>query len=168
MAVVLKKCHAFQRQFDAILSWRRDGGKEKGIAPRVVIVEDNSFDEQLTLAGLAATGLECEIFIARDGEEALRILREVQPDLILLDVKVPKLSGLSLLDWIRSESRLRSTPAVILSSWDDEDSMTFAYSRGASGYVVKPLDHEVYVARVKAACLGLLSASESMTVRSLT
>ncbi len=98
-------------------------------------------------------GLESRTSVARDSEQALVILSSAPADLVLLDVKLPKLSGLGVLEWIRHNQKLRQIPVVIMSNSELPANITAAYERGASGYIFKPLDHNSYISSIKSACL---------------
>ncbi len=126
--------------------------------PTIIVVEDTALDEQLTLAAIGGLGFEVTVVVARDGEEALKFFRGAQADLILLDIKLPKLNGLSLLEWIRTNPRLGTVPVVIVSNSDEPGEVRLAYERGASGYVFKPTDPDAYLRQIKAACLFWLRA----------
>jgi two-component system response regulator len=116
----------------------------------ILLVEDNARDEELTLRALRKNRINNEVFIARDGKEALDYLfcrdphteRDPNelPTLLLLDLKLPKIDGIEVLRQLRANERTKLMPVVILtSSIEDEDSLA-GYSSGANSYVRKPVD----------------------------
>ncbi len=128
--------------------------------PRIVVVEDTVVDEELTIKAITEIGLERRTAVARDGEQALEILMNNPADLIFLDVRLPKLSGLGVLDWIRHNERLRHVPVVLMSNSEHSEDISAAYERGASGYIFKPIDPDSYISSIKSACLYWLRGRE--------
>lgn len=120
--------------------------------PRVLLVEDNRDDEDLARLSIESSGVPCEVDVARDGAEALEILfgaPESETDgprpplrLILLDLKVPKVSGLEVLQRVRSDPRTKYVPVVVLTSSSEERDLVNAYAFGANGYIIKPINME--------------------------
>lgn len=125
----------------------------------ILLVEDNPDDELLTLRALRSGQVANEIVVARDGAEALDFLfgtgsyagRNIQetPELILLDLKLPKLDGLEVLQRIRTDLRTRHLPIVILTSSDEENDILESYNRGANSYIRKPVDFAQFTEAVK-------------------
>ena len=125
----------------------------------ILIVEDNPDDELLTLDALRSATSPCDIAITRDGAEAIDYLfragahrdrdPSVKPCVILLDLKLPKLSGLDVLKRIRADERTRFLPVVLLTSSSQEEDMIRAYSYGANSYVRKPVQFERFVDAVR-------------------
>lgn len=119
------------------------------------MVEDNPDDELLTLDALRTAGTPCDIAVTRDGVEALEYLfadgayagrdQAVQPCLILLDLKLPKLSGFDVLSRIRADHRTRLTPVVLLTSSSQDEDMIRGYSAGANSFVRKPVKFERFL-----------------------
>ena len=115
----------------------------------ILLVEDNPDDEALTLRALKQSKLANEIVITRDGNEALEFLfaagkyegRDVShtPAVILLDLKLPKLSGLEVLQQLRADPRTRLIPVVVLTSSSEDEDMMRSYELGANSYVRKPV-----------------------------
>lgn len=115
----------------------------------ILLVEDNPDDEALTLRALKQSKLANEIVITRDGTEALDFLfgtgafagRDVTntPGVVLLDLKLPKLSGLEVLQRLRADPRTRLTPVVVLTSSSEDEDMMRSYEFGANSYVRKPV-----------------------------
>ena len=125
---------------------------------KILFVEDNMNDIELTLTALDEYGLANEVVVVNDGEEALNYLRNKEqfasrphglPVVVLLDVKLPKIDGLEVLKEMRSDPDLKVIPVVMLSSSREEKDLLTSYSLGASAYVVKPLDFSEFVATIK-------------------
>ena len=119
---------------------------------RILLVEDNPDDVELTLRAFKKYNLTNEITVARDGEEALEILfnpqRDVpgqkRPNLILLDLKLPKVDGLEVLQKIKSYPQIKLIPVVILTSSREEDDLTKSYQLGVNSYIRKPVDFDKF------------------------
>src|ERR1700756_1442522 len=114
---------------------------------RVLMIEDNPGDADLTRESLEISNIEIDLRVALDGIEAMNILKgrdrrdnHWQPDLILLDLNIPKKDGRQTLSEIRSEEELRHIPVVILTSSDAENDVIQSYALGANCYVTKPFD----------------------------
>lgn len=114
----------------------------------VVLVEDNAQDVELTLVALTKSRLANEVVILRDGEEALEYLcckgrhelrEKGNPALVLLDIKLPKVSGLEILEYIKADPELKVVPVVMLTSSSEEPDLAKSYQLGANGYVIKPV-----------------------------
>ena len=125
---------------------------------RILIVEDDPRDVELTLTALEDYRLANEVVVARDGKEALDYLycREQfhtrssdNPAVMLLDLKLPKVDGLEVLKQIRSDERLKMLPVVVLTSSHEEKDMLRSYQLGVNAYVVKPVDFHEFVNAVK-------------------
>jgi CheY-like chemotaxis protein len=125
---------------------------------RILVVEDDPRDVELTLTALDEYKLANEVVLAGDGKEALDYLycREQfasrpneSPAVILLDLKLPKITGLEVLQQIRADERLRMIPVVVLTSSHEEKDMLRSYQLGVNAYVVKPVDFHEFVNAVK-------------------
>ena len=125
---------------------------------RILIVEDDPNDVELTLTALADYNLANEVVIARDGQQALDYLycrgefnarSTDNPAVILLDLKLPKIGGLEVLQQIKSDERLKMIPVVVLTSSHEEKDMMRSYHLGVNAYVVKPVDFHEFVNAVK-------------------
>jgi CheY-like chemotaxis protein len=125
---------------------------------RILIVEDDPKDLELTLTALEEHHLANEVVVARDGEEALDYLHrrgsfklrsEGNPAVVLLDLKLPKVDGLEVLRQIRSDERLKLLPVVVLTSSREEKDMVTSYELGVNAYVVKPVDFQAFVNAIK-------------------
>ena len=110
---------------------------------RILLVEDDPKDVELTLTGLAEYNLANEVVIARDGEEAVNLLcgpNPIKPQVILLDLKLPKIDGLEVLKQIRDCDKTRTLPVVVLTSSDEERDVVRSYQLGVNSYIRKPVN----------------------------
>jgi CheY-like chemotaxis protein len=121
-------------------------------------VEDNTNDVELTLAALSESHLANEVVVVRDGAEALDYLYRrgayaarppIQPAVVLLDLKLPKIDGLEVLQQLKGDPALRSLPVVMLTSSREEQDLVRSYNLGANGYVVKPVSFPEFTDAVK-------------------
>jgi len=129
----------------------------------VLLVEDNSSDEELTLRALRTLKLANRVLVARDGAEALDYLfgrgvhsgRDTghRPKVVLLDLKLPKLGGIEVLEKIRADDRTRTMPVVVLTSSREEPDIRKCYDLGVNSYLVKPVEFEAFVKAVSDAGL---------------
>lgn len=125
-----------------------EGAYGGGLSPRyILLVEDNADDEALALRALARADQSVHVDIARDGAEALdRLLHGTKlPEIILLDLKLPKLSGLDVLRRIRADARTLDVPVIVLTSSSEENDILESYRAGANAYVRKPVDFEQFM-----------------------
>lgn len=121
----------------------------------ILLVEDNPRDEALTLRALKKSNILNEVVVARDGVEALDYLfatgvyqgRDLQdmPQLILLDLKLPKVDGLQVLKQIREGKHTRRLPVVVFTSSSEEEDLINSYDLGANSYVRKPVDFDQFL-----------------------
>ncbi len=119
---------------------------------RILLVEDNPDDVELTLRAFRKHNLANEIIVARDGEEALDILfqrgeesaGQRATDLVLLDLKLPKVDGLEVLKQIKSNSKTQLIPVVVLTSSKEEKDLVESYRLGVNSYIRKPVDFEKF------------------------
>lgn len=132
----------------------------------VLLVEDNSDDEALTLRAFKKSNILNEIVVAHDGAEALALLlpgdgaRAACPALILLDLKLPKVDGLEVLQRIRADARTRHIPIVVLTTSAQEDDIAASYNLGANAYVRKPVTFSDFAEAVKTIGVFWLLLSE--------
>lgn len=125
--------------------------------PYIFLVEDNEQDEILTIRALQKNKVLNEIKVARDGAEALDFLFNEDahnyegeiPQLILLDLKLPKIDGLEILKKIRAHARTRIVPVVILTTSKEDSDLLSGYELGANSYVRKPVDFHEFTEAVK-------------------
>jgi CheY-like chemotaxis protein len=125
---------------------------------KILLVEDDPHDVELTLSALTENHLTNEIVVARDGAEALDYLyrreayrsREAgNPAVILLDLKLPKVDGLEVLKRIKADPDLRTIPVVMLTSSREEQDLVESYNSGSNAYVVKPVGFQDFVEAVR-------------------
>ena len=126
----------------------------------ILVVEDNPDDELLMLDALQHGGVVTDIAVARDGQEAVDFLfatgrhssrdPEHSPDLVLLDLKLPKIGGHEVLRRMRADQRTQHTPVVILTSSAEQKDILKGYENGANSYVQKPVEFDEFVRAVKA------------------
>jgi len=125
---------------------------------RILLVEDNERDVELTLAALEEHNLANEVIIARDGAEALDYLHRRGsfadhangvPVVVLLDLKMPKVDGLEVLRQMRGDDTLKHIPVVMITSSREEQDLVKSYQLGVNAYVVKPVDFQKFVESVK-------------------
>lgn len=125
---------------------------------RIVLAEDNPNDVELTLAALAEINLANEVVVVRDGAEVLDYLRrrgqyagraDGNPGVLLLDLKMPKIDGLEVLQQIKADEKLRTIPVVMLTSSREEQDLIRSYRLGVNAYVVKPVDFKAFVDAVR-------------------
>lgn len=125
---------------------------------RILLVEDNPNDVELTLSALEEHHLANEVFVVRDGAEALDYLYRRAafagrddgiPTVILLDLKMPKVDGLEVLRVIKADAALRMIPVVVLTSSREERDIVESYQLGVNAYVVKPVDFHEFVDAIK-------------------
>ena len=137
----------------------------------LLLVEDNPDDELLTLRALKKNNVTGEVVVARDGVEALDYLfgageyagrdTSVMPQVILLDLKLPKVDGLEVLRRLRADERTRLLPVVILTSSGEQQDMLDGYGYGANSYVRKPINFEQFVWAVEQLKLYWLRLNEA-------
>lgn len=122
----------------------------------ILLVEDNATDEKLTLRALSKGNVPAEVHVARDGSEALDFLfgelngatRKI-PDLILLDIKLPKVSGLTVLEEIRKHEETEAVPVVMLTSSDEMYDIAASYRLGANSYIRKTSDYDQFMENIR-------------------
>lgn len=119
----------------------------------ILLVEDNPRDEALTMRALKKSNVINEVFVVRDGVEALDYLfstgsfegkETVVPQLVLLDLKLPKMDGLQVLQKMREDERTRRVPVVVFTSSSEQEDMLKSYDLGANSYVRKPVEFEQF------------------------
>lgn len=128
------------------------------IVGRILLVEDDPNDTELTMTALEEYHLSNEVVVAPDGAEALDYLYQRgkfqgrsngNPAVMLLDLKLPKIDGLEVLKQIKSDDNLRMIPVVVLTSSREERDMVASYKLGVNAYVVKPVDFHEFVNAIK-------------------
>ena len=128
------------------------------ILGRILIVEDDPNDVELTLTALADYNLANEVVVTRDGQQALDYLYcrgefsarvTGNPAVMLLDLKLPRIGGLEVLQQVKSDENLKMIPVVVLTSSHEEKDMVASYKLGVNAYVVKPVDFHEFVNAIK-------------------
>jgi two-component system response regulator len=119
------------------------------IPPPILLVEDNADDLELTQLALREAKVANALVVARDGVEALDLLfrdaAPLRPVVVLLDLKLPRVDGLQVLERIRSDARTRDLPVVVLTSSDEEEDRHRSYALHANSYVRKPVDFDRFL-----------------------
>lgn len=124
----------------------------------ILLVEDNPRDLELTLVALSKSNLANEVVVARDGVEALDYLRcegkyaarpRGNPAVVLLDLKLPRIDGMEVLEFIKQSDELRPVPVVVLTSSREEQDLLRSYKLGVNAYVVKPVDFREFIDAVR-------------------
>jgi CheY-like chemotaxis protein len=140
----------------------------------ILLVEDNRDDEELAIRALKKNNIPNAVVVARDGVQAIDYLfgnngqagaAPTLPQVILLDLNLPKLNGLDVLRKIRSEQRTRFLPVVVLTSSKEEEDILNSYTLGANSYVRKPVDFAQFIEAVKTLGQFWLSLNEQPTAR---
>src|SRR5580765_8535900 len=125
---------------------------------RILLVEDDPKDTELTMTALEEYNLSNEVVVASDGEEALDYLyyrgkfqrrSGENPAVMLLDLKLPKIDGLEVLQRVKADANLKMIPVVVLTSSREERDMLSSYKLGVNAYVVKPVDFHEFVNAIK-------------------
>ncbi len=136
----------------------------------VLLVEDNKNDVELTLRAFDKSKVVCEIIVARDGEEALEYLLATgshagrdpkrMAEVVLLDLKLPRMDGLSVLRRMRADERTRRIPVVILTSSNEEEDVAASYQLGANSFVRKPVNFADFIESARQIGLYWLAMNE--------
>jgi chemotaxis family two-component system response regulator Rcp1 len=131
-------------------------GPTTGRPIEILLVEDNPGDVRLTVEGLNESKVRNNLHVARDGVEAMEFLRRkgrhgdaVRPDLILLDLNLPRMDGREVLAEIKSDAKLKTIPVVVLTTSRAEQDVLRSYELQANCYITKPVDLEQFIAVVK-------------------
>lgn len=146
----------------------------KNCKPVVLLVEDNPDDEELTRLAFGECEFSSELVVARDGQEALDYLfatgkysaRDIcdMPRLVLLDLKLPKVSGLEVLKRVRAHATTRFITVVVLTSSKEDQDMVDSYSLGANSYIQKPVDFDRFAEAICQLGLYWLELNEPVDV----
>jgi CheY-like chemotaxis protein len=143
----------------------------------ILLIEDNIDDERLTLRALRRNNIMNEVVVACDGQEAIDYLfgtgsfagrdLSVMPAVVVLDLKLPRLSGLEVLERIRNDEHTRRIPVVVLTSSEDETQVEKAYELGANSFIQKPTDPSEYSEMVLQCAMYWLLLNRTMPERML-
>jgi CheY-like chemotaxis protein len=127
-----------------------------GIPVEILLAEDNPGDVALTRRALRHSKVHNNLHVVQDGEEAMRFLRREgdhseapRPDLVLLDINMPRKTGLEVLEDVKSDQDLRTIPVCMLTTSEDDQDILAAYARHANAFVKKPVDLEQFVEVVR-------------------
>lgn len=140
---------------------------------KILLVEDNSDDEELTLLAFERNNLLHEVAVVRDGAEALDYLfgngvyakrdTNLKPVLILLDLKLPKIDGIKVLQQLRADERTRYIPVAILTTSMEQQDMIKSYYFGCNSYIRKPVDYTQFIAAVGQLALYWLFLNQDLS-----
>jgi two-component system, response regulator len=141
------------------------------MAPKIILlIEDNPDDEELARIALQENNISDQLVVARDGAEALDYVfatgahtgrgADLMPQLILLDLKLPKVNGLEVLRRLRANEQTKFIPVVILTSSVEEEELLHGYRLGANSYVRKPVDFTLFIEAVRQLSLYWLALNE--------
>jgi two-component system response regulator len=141
-------------------------------AVEILIVEDNPRDAELTIRALRKNNLANNVYVAEDGVEALDFFFcrgkyekrnfNSPPKVVLLDLKLPKISGLEVLKAVKGDERTRNIPIVVVTSSKQEPDMKEAYGLGVNSYVVKPVDFDQFINAMSSLGLYWLLVNEPL------
>ena len=119
----------------------------------IVLVEDNEQDEILTIRALKKNNILNDIVVLRDGQQAIDYFAKPDDDVdiqaILLDIKLPKLDGIEVLDFIRKQNHTKTVPVIVLTTSTEESDVIRSYSLGSNSYVKKPVNFDEFTSAVK-------------------
>ena len=140
-------------------------------ANRILLVEDSPDDVALAMRAFRKSGVRGEVVVARDGVEALDYLfgtgqhagrdTRVQPQVVLLDLKLPRVDGLEVLRRLRSDKRTKLLPVVVLTASVEEQDVAQSYSLGANSYIRKPVEYTRFAQAIQQLSLYWLVLNES-------
>ena len=122
----------------------------------ILLIEDNDADINLTIAALRDATVQSHIHVVKDGQEAIAFLKRTgdyteapRPDLVLLDLSLPKVNGFEVLEEMKAEPKLRTVPVIVMSGSDREEDQARAYRLHIAAYVVKSPDKDKYFAAIR-------------------
>ncbi len=131
----------------------------------VLLAEDNPHDVKLTEIAFRQNKIANDLVVVNDGVEAVEFLKacEAPPQVVLLDLKMPRMDGIEVLAWIRSSPRFKRLPVVILTTSTQENDLVRAYDNGANSYICKPVDFEQFSQAVRELGLYWLILNKTAT-----
>ena len=132
---------------------------------KILLIEDDMIEVMKLNRTISTLKLDHKIIEANNGEEALEILEQKDdlPDIILLDLNMPKINGIEFLNILKKDSVLKYIPTIILSTSNNQKDLLECYKTGVAGYVIKPLKYEDYVSKIEK-LLAYWSINELITV----
>nr|WP_321248233.1 response regulator [uncultured Psychroserpens sp.] len=118
---------------------------------KVLLIEDDTIEVMKLNRAMTSLNLKHQIIEANNGEDALHILqkKEILPDIILLDLNMPKVNGIEFLSILKSDDTLKYIPTIILTTSNNQKDLLECYKIGVAGYVLKPLKYEEYVSKIE-------------------
>lgn len=122
---------------------------------KILLVEDNPVDIDLTLRAFRKQNVSCCIDVAKDGEEAIELIQkwqngeEIAPEIILMDLKMPRLDGFDVLRVLKQSPVYHKIPVIVLTSSNEENDIDLAYHLGANSYLLKPIDYAKFVSLIQ-------------------
>jgi two-component system, response regulator len=141
----------------------------------ILLIEDNPDDVELAKRAFRKSGFDCTLVVKNDGEEALDYLSEIAndeisydkvfPDLILLDINMPKLNGIEFLKLFRANKQTQCIPVIILTSSKEERDLFACYSAGANSYIQKPVDYYNFIDTIRHLVMYWLVINETVTIQ---
>jgi chemotaxis family two-component system response regulator Rcp1 len=116
-----------------------------------LLIEDNQADVALTTAAFRDALVDAHVHVAEDGEEAMALLRETatRPDLVMLDLGLPKRDGFEVLEALKADPKLQVIPVIVMSGSDRSEDQARAYRLQAAAYIIKPADKDKYFAAIR-------------------
>ncbi len=129
--------------------------QNREIKPKILLIEDNPVDIDLTQRAFSKQMINCTIEISRDGEEANEAIQrweaglETPPAIILMDLKMPRMDGFDVLKILRQYPMSSKIPVIVLTSSNEETDISKAYQLGANSYLLKPIDYSKFVSLVQ-------------------
>lgn len=139
----------------------------------ILLVEDSPLDAELTMTALSGGNVANHVTWVKDGEAALDYLfcrgayagrADIHPRLVLLDLKMPKVSGIEVLRAIKADEKMKGIPVVIMTSSDEQSDVAEAYALGVNSYVVKPVDFNAFADVTRQAGFYWLAINRSLAV----
>ncbi len=134
-------------------------GLPPGSTPVVLVVDDNAANRELIEAYLA--GIDCDVISVADGSSALSVMETVRPDVVLLDIEMPVMSGYEVCQRIKSNPKLRLVPVVMITAWGRSEDRVKSLEWGADDFMAKPVERAELVARVRS-CLRMNALHETL------
>ena len=118
---------------------------------KVLLIEDDTIEVMKLNRAMTSLNLKHQIIEANNGEDALHILqkKEILPDIILLDLNMPKVNGIEFLSILKNDDTLKYIPTIILTTSNNQKDLLECYKIGVAGYVLKPLKYEEYVSKIE-------------------
>lgn len=125
----------------------------EGTSLKILLIEDDTIEVMKLKRAIAKLGMQHKLIEATNGEEALRMLKDknVLPDIIFLDLNMPKINGIEFLKILKQDAVLRFLPTIMLTTSSNRRDIHACYDIGVAGYIIKPLKYDDYVAKIEKA-----------------